>query len=149
MKNNDTAKIHRRSDTTMEIRLPKRCKKKDEITSKTLKFLLKFKKFTFWAMLALGLSLVVTTIIGGLFFNVESPVIACWFVVALVLVFAVLSMIALVTFIVWYWKALATPAILLASILCVMGASWLFIAPDFTPFMNIFDLLSPIFGLLG
>ena len=146
MSKKDTAKIHRTSDTTMEIRLPER---KGEILDPTLKFLFKFKKFTFWATIAIGISLVLTTIIGGLFFNVESPVVACWFVVALVLVFALISLVSLIIYFVWYWKLMLTPLILIASILGVVGASFLFIKPDITHFLNIFDMLEPVLTSLG
>ena len=141
------SEIHRSSRTHVTQK-PAKNKSKAVKVSKALRFLALLNKVTFWAVIIFGSVLTVTTVIGGLFFDLQADTVASWFVFTLVLIFAALSVFAFVTFIIWYWRVLLTPILLVVFIALIIGASLLFITPDITPFIDAFELIGSYFSFL-
>jgi hypothetical protein len=104
------------------------------------------RKSAFWSLFYLGCALVFTTAIGGLFFNLTASVVATWFIVAMGVDLILHFLAAFTLFIIYFFGK--TGGILVVFSVLVMAASWLFIAPDLTPFVELDKTLAPMLGFL-
>ena len=112
-----------------------------------LTFLQKLKKFAIGTLILGCLALVVTSIIGSLFFNLDPINVFTWFAVAFIVYFVVLFVIAILCFIAWYFSP--TILVLILAIALILGTCFVFV--KMTPTLDIGKLLedNKITSLLG
>lgn len=90
-----------------------------------LNFLCKLKKFAIASLILGCIALVVTSIIGSLFFNLDPITVFTWFAVAFVVYFVVLFVIAVLCFIAWYFSP--TILVLILAIALILGTCFVFL----------------------
>lgn len=113
-------------------------------------FLEKWKKWAFWAVLGLGAALVFTTLVGGALFNLETSTVMGWFVTALLVLFVGMLVTALVAFLSWYLFTKPMVFIpLVAGVALLVYVIILIIKPDATPFVDLGEMLKPVFESLN
>ena len=127
---------------------PKKVKTPKEYTLKsallkTIENSLNFARLTMWFF---AWALIIATIIGGLFFNLTASVIATWFAITLIIVVGSFFALTFTLFLIYFMKRMAAP--LLFGIVGVMIASFICIAPDLTPFIELDKTLAPLLGFL-
>ena len=114
-----------------------------------INFIKKVRALAFWAILITGIALFFTTIIGGVFFELEPATVFSWFITALVVIFGVAFLLSFIAFLIWY---LFSPPqaifVLIAAIALITGAVVVCVSPEMFPFMNAEELLKPILDLL-
>lgn len=100
------------------------------------------------AVAGIGLALVFTTLIGGLFFNLSASQVVALFWSTVVIAFAAFFIFALVAFLGWFLiKSWFLPAIVGSLGLIFICA--MLIGLDITPFMDLGAMLEPLLSFLN
>lgn len=104
-----------------------------------LNFLSKLKKFALKSLIPGCLALVIAELLGGFFFNLDPVAIFTLFVVAFIAYFAILLIIALICFLLWYISPSAI--ILVVSIAAILFGTLFFITKT-SPTLDVGKILA-------
>lgn len=113
------------------------------------KFLKFWKMAAFIVLLAFAAVLLITTVIGGLLFDLTATTVFSWFSTMLVIVFGIGFIVALLCFLSWYFFTKPWVIVpIVAGIALILGAVILLIKPDFLPAIDLGETLSPYLEFL-
>ena len=113
------------------------------------KFLKFWKKAAFWALVAFAVVLLITTLIGALFFDLTATTVFSWFSTMLVIVFGIGFIGALLCFLSWYFFTKPWVIVpIVAGLVLILATVILLIKPDFLPALDLGETLSPYLEFL-
>ena len=100
-------------------------------------------------LLAFAAVLLITTVIGGLLFDLTATTVFSWFGTMLVIIFAIGFIVALLCFLSWYFFTKPWVIVpIVAGIALILGAVILLIKPDFLPALDLGEMLTPYLEFL-
>jgi hypothetical protein len=103
------------------------------------------KKAGFWLLVSISVFLI-STLIGGAFFNLEGATIFSWFTTVLLIYFVFMFVVAVFAFIGWYLFGLPTlilPTLLIGIVLLLLVVKFV-VSPDATPITDLGEIFKPI-----
>lgn len=96
-----------------------------------------------------GCALLFATLLGGILFKLEAPVIFGWFIIVVAAFFLATLLVALVTFLIWYLFTSPIPMLIFMGILAgILGIAYIFIT-KMNPALDLGETFSSMFGFLN